>query len=237
MNRCVFLLLAGTLPLGCQTNPAPKSGGTVSAEKQGAVRKVSKLPPTAVMLADSASSATPAPAQKESTHPAGETRPAGRIASWWPHGNLEPGENAAVFGIAAGLLGRSIAGATGATRGEAIAIGAAAGAIAGTTASVVAKHKATERQQRIAEQRARVNYDRFSPQKKMAMRQKRVRYLAVDTEQNEATFPHTKRAVMIWDTQTESIVGNRVYDVQQTPSIGSRTKFDSYSAEYVGSGN
>ena len=41
---------------------------------------------------------------------------------------------------------------------------------------------------------------------------------------------------MIWDTQTESVAGNNVYDVQSTPSVGSTAKFDTYSAEYVGAG-
>jgi hypothetical protein len=42
---------------------------------------------------------------------------------------------------------------------------------------------------------------------------------------------------MIWDTQSESVVGNNVYDVQSTPPVGQTAKFDTYSAEYVGSGS
>jgi len=42
---------------------------------------------------------------------------------------------------------------------------------------------------------------------------------------------------MIWDTQSQTVVGNSVYDVQDTPSVGSTAKFDTYSAQYVGAGN
>jgi hypothetical protein len=42
--------------------------------------------------------------------------------------------------------------------------------------------------------------------------------------------------VMIWDTQSETIVGNNVYDVQAPPAVGSTAKFETYSAQYVGSG-
>ncbi len=41
---------------------------------------------------------------------------------------------------------------------------------------------------------------------------------------------------MIWDTQSQEVVGNNVYDVQSTPRVGTTAKFDTYSAEYVGSG-
>ena len=151
--------------------------------------------------------------------------------------NLTPGENAAVFGSLTGVAAGSIARAAGASTGQSIAIGAAAGAIAAATAYIVAKHQATERQRRVAEQRARVYYGRMSVAKKQTLKKKRVRYIAVDTEKNQETSPRAKKAVMIWDTQSESIVGNSVYDVEKTPAVGSSAKFETYSAQYVGSGN
>jgi hypothetical protein len=42
---------------------------------------------------------------------------------------------------------------------------------------------------------------------------------------------------MIWDTQSQQVVGNNVYDVQSAPRVGSTAKFDTYSAEYVGNGS
>ncbi len=150
--------------------------------------------------------------------------------------NMTPGENAAVFGSGAGVLAGSIARAAGANTGQSIAIGLATGAVVGAATYIIAKHQATERQRKIAEQRARVYYGRLSPEKKTALKKKKVRYIAVDTEKNEQTSPKAKKAVMIWDTQTESVAGNNVYDVQSTPAVGSTAKFDTYSAAYVGSG-
>ncbi len=151
--------------------------------------------------------------------------------------NMTPGENAAVFGSGAGILAGSLARAAGMSTGESVAVGLAAGAVVGMTTYIIAKHQASERQRKIAEQRARVYYGRLAPQKKVALKKKKVRYIAVDTEKDEKTSPKAKKSVMIWDTQSESLVGNSVYDVQSTPSVGSTAKFDTYSAEYVGSGS
>ena len=150
--------------------------------------------------------------------------------------NMTPGENAAVFGSGAGILAGSLARAAGASTGESIAIGAATGAVVAMTTYIIAKRRATEKQRQIAEQRARVYYGRLSPAKKTALKKKKVRYIAVDTAKDEQTSPKAKKAVMNWDTQTESVAGNNVYDVQSTPSVGSTAKFDTYSAEYVGAG-
>jgi hypothetical protein len=150
---------------------------------------------------------------------------------------MTPGENAAVFGSMAGMAAGGIARAAGASTGEAFAIGAATGAVVAVTTYIIAKHQATERQRRIAEQRAKVYYGRLAPEKKAALKKKKVRYIAVDTEKNEKTSPKAKKAVMIWDTQSETVVGNNVYDVQNPPSVGSTAKFETYSAEYVGSGS
>ena len=104
------------------------------------------------------------------------------------------------------------------------------------TAYVIAKHQATERQRRIAEARARIYYANLAPSKKIALKQKRVRYIAVDTEKNEQTSPKAKKSIMIWDTQSQSMAGNSVYDVQSTPAVGGTAKFDNYSAAYAGTG-
>jgi len=151
--------------------------------------------------------------------------------------NMTPGENAAVFGGGAGILAGSLARAAGMSTGESIAVGLAAGAVVGMTTYIIAKHQASERQRKIAEQRARVYYGRLAPARKVALKKKKVRYIAVDTVKDEKTSPKAKKAVMIWDTQSETLVGNSVYDVQSTPSVGSTAKFDTYSAEYVGSGS
>ena len=156
--------------------------------------------------------------------------------------NMTPGENAAVFGSGAGILAGSIARHAGMSPGESIATGAAVGAVVAITTYIIAKHQADARQRAIAEQRGRAAAARIarrSPSsggsKKVAAK-KKPRYIAVDTVKNEKTSPKAKKAVMIYDTQSGEVVGNNVYDVQSPPAVGSTAKFETYSAEYVGSG-
>jgi hypothetical protein len=103
---------------------------------------------------------------------------------------------------------------------------------------IVAVREATKRQRQIAEQRARAT------QRKMTTSQhgkpRKVRYLAVATEKS-APQPGGKAArgeksVMIWDTESQQIVGNNVYDVESAPGLGTVARFETYSAEYVGAG-
>jgi hypothetical protein len=41
--------------------------------------------------------------------------------------------------------------------------------------------------------------------------------------------------VMIYDTESKQVVGNNFYYVKTAPKNGAVQKYDSYSAEYVGS--
>jgi hypothetical protein len=93
---------------------------------------------------------------------------------------------------------------------------------------IVAVHVATQRQRQIAEARARAAF-RKTPGK--------ARYFAVVTEKSAAA-PGQKAAtsVMIWDTQAETMVANKVYDVESTPRIGTVARFETFSAEYIGDG-
>jgi hypothetical protein len=147
--------------------------------------------------------------------------------------NMSPEANGALFGTGAGVLAGGLARAAGASTSEAVAIGLATGAVAGVTAYVIAKHKATERQRQYAEERARLAYENASEQRQAGYR--KARYLAVDTVREQDSSG--AKSVMIYDTQTQQVVGNNVYDVKQTPKEGSVSKFDTYSAEYVGTGS
>ena len=146
--------------------------------------------------------------------------------------NLSPAANGAVFGTGAGILAGGVAKAAGASTSQAAAIGLATGAIVGITTYVIAKRQATERQRKIAEERARLAYE-SAPAPKKALYQK-TRYIAVDTVRERDS--QGAKSVMIYDTQTQQVVGNNVYDIKQAPKEGSVSKFDTYSAEYVGSG-
>jgi hypothetical protein len=151
--------------------------------------------------------------------------------------NMTPGENAAVFGSLSGVAAGTIARASGMSTAQSLALGAAVGTVVAATTYVVGKHQATERQRRLAEEHARIYYGRLSPEKKVAMRTRKTRYIAVDTAKDERTAPNAQKSVMIWDTQSQQVVGNNVYDVQSAPRVGSTAKFDTYSAEYVGNGS
>ena len=151
--------------------------------------------------------------------------------------NMTPGENAAVFGSLSGVAAGTIARAAGMNTAQSLAVGAAVGAVVAATTYVVAKRQAPERQRRLAEQTARIYYGRLSPENKAAMKSRKSRYIAVDTAKDERTAPNAQKSVMIWDTQSQQVVGNNVYDVQSAPRVGSTAKFDTYSAEYVGNGS
>ena len=151
--------------------------------------------------------------------------------------DMTPLQNAGVFGAAGGAAAGGLARASGASVGESVAIGAATGAVVAAVTYVIAKHQATERQHRIAEERAQRAYARMTAERKAKMKAQKTRYIAVDTEKNEQTSAEAKKSVMIWDTQSEQVVGNNVYDVKSPPPVGSTAKFDTYSAEYVGSGS
>jgi hypothetical protein len=109
-------------------------------------------------------------------------------------------------------------------------------AVVATAIYFIAKHEATERQRQVAETRARQSYARMSAQRRANMKAKKVRYIAVDTEKGAKSSPKAKKTVMIYDTETQKIASNNAYDVEKSPSVGTTAKIDSYSAEYVGSG-
>ncbi|MEY2479902.1 MAG: hypothetical protein QOI04_829 [Verrucomicrobiota bacterium] len=111
--------------------------------------------------------------------------------------------------------------------------GIAAGIAIAAVVSIIAQHEASERQRRIAQQRAARCYVAH----KSRIKQHKARYIAVDTEKDGKSSSQAKKTVMIWDTQSQQVVGNEVYDVKSPPPVGSTAKFEGYQAEYVGSGS
>lgn len=160
--------------------------------------------------------------------------------------NLTPGENAGVFGALAGAATAIPLAVAGVDPAITIPVSIGAAALAAGAAYVIAKHQATERQRKIAEQRARIYLAKQKEQEKKAAQQqtasakktkseKQPRYIAVTTVKEETN--KGKEQVMIFDTQSNEIVGNNVYDLKSSPQVGKTTKFDTYSAEYVGAGS
>lgn len=157
--------------------------------------------------------------------------------------NLSPGQNAGLFGTVAGVAVGVPMVAAGVDPSIAIPVTAGAVAVAAVGSYVIAKHQATERQRKIAEQRARIYLEKqraaerraaAQAQKSRAAKKKKARYIAVETEKSKES--QGKAAVMLFDTQTNQVVGNNVYDMKSTPQVGQTAKFDTYSAQYVGTG-
>ena len=115
---------------------------------------------------------------------------------------------------------------------EAIAVSSAI-AGAATVITVVAVHEATERQRQVAQEQGHFAYQQPIEHHK-TRGVKESRYIAVATGRE----PDSKgaKSLMIFDTQTDQVVGNHVYDVKTEPKTGQVVKFETYSAEYVGTG-
>ena len=146
--------------------------------------------------------------------------------------NMSPQTTGVVAGTSAGILAGTLAKVAGASDSTAVAIGLGTGAAVGVMAFVIAKHEATERQRRYAEERARLDYERMSAQRKAEV--KKHRYIAVPTVREKNSTG--AQSVMVYDTQSQQVIGNNVYDLKSTPKDGQVSKFDTVSAEYVGTG-
>lgn len=156
--------------------------------------------------------------------------------------NLSPGENAGVFGAAAGLATGIPLAVAGVDPAITIPVTIGAAALAAGAAYVVAKHQASERQRKIAEQRARLYLAEQKEKEAKAAQtaskakaKKKSRYIAVKTVKESNN--QGQEQVMIFDTQSNQVVGNNVYDLKSAPKVGQTSKFDTYTAEYVGSGS
>ena len=170
--------------------------------------------------------------------------------------NLSSGENAALFGGAAALaVGIPLAPA-GVNPNVVIPVTIGAAALAAGGAYVISKHQASVRQRKIAEQRARLylaqranaqkkasrvasspssSSSSGSSRKKPAKPKPEPRFIAVKTERESQN--KGQASVMIFDTQSNQVVGNNVYDLKAAPKVGQTTNFDTYTAEYVGAGS
>lgn len=145
--------------------------------------------------------------------------------------------------------GGQFARATTVTSAESFATGSTTGTVAAAAVVILAKHQATEHQRQIAIARAKAAVAKIKTQQahtaaakpktaKAAPPAKKLpRFIAVDTTKDERTVPQAAKSVVIFDTETQEIVGNNVYDVKSTPPVGGTAKFETYTAEYVGSGS
>src|SRR5205823_1086312 len=128
-----------------------------------------------------------------------------------------------------------------ATTGDKYATGSSVGTMTAATTFIIAKHQATQRQREVAIAHARAAQQKLVKRQAAgatagAPKKKLPRYIAVETVREKSTSPKAKKAVMLWDTQAQDIVGNNVYDISNPPPVGATTRFETYAAEYVGAG-
>ena len=91
----------------------------------------------------------------------------------------------------------------------------------------VAKYAATPVQREVATAHGRAVV------KKMSQRHEapKSRYIAVTTKRDARAKTSTN--VMIFDTQSESVIGNSVYDLNDRPPEGQQVRFETFSASFV----
>jgi hypothetical protein len=118
---------------------------------------------------------------------------------------------------------------------------------------ILATHQASTKQRAVAEQNARRAVAKMQAQiaaqekappprptggKKTTAatkpRKKLPRVIAIATERDEKTDPKAARAVMLWDTSAQQIVGNKVYDIESEPPRGADVRFETQAASYLG---
>ena len=111
-------------------------------------------------------------------------------------------------GVLTALLCSSLNGCSRGDIMEAISIGSAI-AGAATVTTIVAVHEATERQRQAAREQARLAQQLIEQHGTRGV--KRSRYIAVATLREPES--EGAKSLMIFDTQTDQVVGNRLYDV------------------------
>ena len=60
------------------------------------------------------------------------------------------------------------------------------------------------------------------------------RVIAIATERDQKTDPKAARAVMLWDTSAQQIIGNKVYDIESEPPRGADVRFETQAVSYLG---
>ena len=60
------------------------------------------------------------------------------------------------------------------------------------------------------------------------------RIIAVATEKDERTDKKAAKAIMLFDTHAQKIIGNEVYDIKSEPQPGDEVRFETHSASYIG---
>jgi len=60
------------------------------------------------------------------------------------------------------------------------------------------------------------------------------RIIAITTEKDEKTDKKAAKAIMLFDTHAQKVIGNKVYDIESEPRAGDEVRFETYSTSYIG---
>lgn len=96
---------------------------------------------------------------------------------------------------------------------------------------ILATYKATDKQRLVVKERARAIHKKVAASPKGTVQQ---RIIAIETDPDERAVG--KASVMLWDTQAEDIIGDKVYDIGSKPKTGKVVTWDTYTVQYFGAG-
>ena len=114
---------------------------------------------------------------------------------------------------------------------------------------ILATHQASAKQVAVAQEngrravaklQARIAADeRSAPRVKPSGGGKKVarkipRVIAIVTEKDSQTDGRAAKAVMLFDTHAQQVIGNKVYDIEKEPRAGEDVRFETHSANYLG---
>ncbi len=99
------------------------------------------------------------------------------------------------------------------------------------------KHKPKAAQETVAKAKPRPTPEPAAepePAPRPKAPRKLPRIIAVVTEKDDHTDKKAAKAIMLFDTHAQKIIGNKVYDIQSEPRTGDDVRFETHSASYIG---
>jgi outer membrane biosynthesis protein TonB len=73
-----------------------------------------------------------------------------------------------------------------------------------------------------------------APTSKPKPAKKLPRIIAIATEKDAKTDTKAAKAIMLFDTHAQKIIGNKVYDIESEPRPGDEVRFETFSTSYIG---
>ena len=99
--------------------------------------------------------------------------------------------------------------------------------------TLLARHRATEDQIRIAEQNARLFFKQLPPAKKEELKKKKVKTVLIRTVRSKETSPEAKEVRMRVDLQSETLIDDSAYEFT-TPLPAGTIAQVKLESDYVG---